>query len=354
MGLNDITLSVLDKTVDVDASKSTVASSPVDIHTPDGMITYDDATHTYTRNNAVYIPVNDLLGKYGYRADYAGIPTNVLANAAARGKQVHKDLELFIKTGTHGVGTIPEVDLFNQYVTLRMIDLTTAKSELVVFDDNYQVAGTVDFQYLDGNEDIIADFKTTSSLHLEAVSWQLSVYAYLITHGDIIAYYFKTLKVFHISNGKLQVKDIPSVDFDAVKGLLDAHKSNQTTYSYIRNTANIITPSEAIVLGQIRRERQIAEQQLNFLKQEEEKILERLMPSMVQHKQYVIETDDLKIRYVEPITKITYNKSKVDQLMVKYKLNKADYQNVTVSKGSVRVTLKDEADDAATDAAVTV
>ena len=68
----------------------------------------------------------------------------------------------------------------------------------MVYDDLYQVAGTVDFQYEEGGENIIADFKTTSKIHYDAVTWQLSVYNYLISKGDVLTYYFKKLKVFHL------------------------------------------------------------------------------------------------------------------------------------------------------------
>ena len=101
-------------------------------------------------------------------ADYTGIPADILAKAAARGNATHKDLENFIKQGT--TTTNPDLINFSKYVAIRNIDLTTAKSEQIVYDDQYLIAGTVDFQYFDGDEDIIADFKTTSSIHWDAVA----------------------------------------------------------------------------------------------------------------------------------------------------------------------------------------
>ena len=54
---------------------------------------YDEATHTYTRNNQVYIGVSKLLKKYGLSADF-WIPPHILAQAAAAGKAVHKSLRI--------------------------------------------------------------------------------------------------------------------------------------------------------------------------------------------------------------------------------------------------------------------
>ena len=105
-------------------------------------------------------------------------------------------------------------------MTNRNINLLLAKSEEVIYDDNYLIAGTVDWQYIDGDEDVIADFKTTSSIHWDSVSWQLSIYNYIKCKGDVLQYYLKKLKVVHMYNGKFSVREVPPIEYDEIVNLI--------------------------------------------------------------------------------------------------------------------------------------
>ena len=91
------------------------------------MIQFDEATHTYTRNNTVYTSVTTLLAKYNLSADYSNIPTDVLQKAAQRGSSIHKKLEDYIKQGI--VSNHNDVQNFIKYVTARGIDLSKASSQ---------------------------------------------------------------------------------------------------------------------------------------------------------------------------------------------------------------------------------
>ena len=210
------------------------------------MIHFDEATHTYTRNNQQYISVTTLLKNYNLSADYSNIPPDVLKKAAIRGKATHKELEDFIKLGIPGKSL--DFENFNKYITARGIDLTKALSEEAIYNDDFLLAGTVDFQYRDGDQDVIADFKTTSSIHWESVSWQLSIYNYIKCSGDILMYYMKQLKVFHMYNGKLTVRDVPIIDYDAVVGLLTANLTN-APYTYTPDLSKVVSDSECVVLS---------------------------------------------------------------------------------------------------------
>ena len=310
-------------------------------------VIFNDEEHSYvnTTTNETYISATQLLKKYGLSADYKGIPLKTLANAAVKGKQIHKELELYVQGQAFLPGVSPAVDSFRQYIGIQNINLTGATTETQYVNHIYKLAGTVDLQYYDTDgSKIIADYKTTSTLHIDAVAWQLSLYNYLVTGGDIVQYYFNKLKVFHIKDTKLVVKDVYTVDYDAIVGLLKANAIGDSTYTYIKDTSKLITATETTLLEQIMEEMKTYEEGLDKLKLERDKVLNKVKDNLVNNKEYRVETDKLTITYVEPVTRNTLNQKKVKELLNTLGENITDYMNTTVSADSIRVKLK-EGDD---------
>lgn len=278
------------------------------------MIQFDEATHTYTRNNQQYISVTTLLKNYNLSADYSNIPPDVLKKAAIRGTATHKELEDFIKLGIPGKSL--DFENFNKYITARGIDLTKALSEEVIYDDNFLLAGTVDFQYKDGDQDVIADFKTTSSIHWESVSWQLSIYNYIKCSGDILMYYMKQLKVFHMYNGKLTVRDVPIIDYDAVVGLLTANLTN-APYTYTPDLSKVVSDSECVVLSTLLDEIEQCETLLKELKEKKERLSGKVLVNMEAQGLHGIYVNGIKMTYVDTSVRKTLDSDKVRDLCIK-------------------------------------
>lgn len=244
----------------------------MDIIKSDQNIVFDESTHVYTRNNIPYTSVTTLLKKYNLSPSYNNIPQAVLTNAAARGTYVHSVLETYIKTGAVLDSII--LQPFIMYTTNRKIDLSKAISEEKVYNDKYQIAGTIDFQYVDGNDIIIADFKTTSQVHWESVTWQISIYTYLKYGGDVLEYYTKRGQVFHMYQGGFEVSELPLIPIEEVEKLLQANLTN-APYTYVPDVSNIISKTELTVYQQLRTELNM----YNF----EVKKLERMIDQMDTH-----------------------------------------------------------------------
>lgn len=259
------------------------------------MIKFDEATHTYTRNNEQYTSVTTLLKQYNISADYNNIPADVLKKAAQRGNETHKAIEDYIKTGNVTPNNV-DLDNFIKYTTARGIDRSTAIAEEVVYDDTYKIAGTIDIQYTDGDEEIIADHKTTSQIHYESVAWQLSIYNYIKCKGDVIQYYIKKLKVLHYYQGKLTVKEIPPIDYDEVLKLLIAHLTN-SSYSYVPDVSKIISNSESIMLKTILDDIDQCQTLLNDLNKKKEEMQEKIMERMASNGRYEVEAEGFRILY---------------------------------------------------------
>lgn len=304
------------------------------------IMTFDETTHTYTRNGSEYISVTQLLSRYKLSADYANIPASILEQAADRGKAIHGELELYIKGMTTPPGTNSPVDLLHKYVVLSNIDLTQAKSEQIYYDDNYKIAGTVDFQYYnDAKELVIADFKTTSQIHFDAVAWQLSIYNYLICNGDIMQYYFNKLQVFHIKDGKLKVKEINTIDYDILVALFEALKENKPDFTYVKDISNILSDTNSKLLKQILEEENTYKQGLEKLKEEKEEILNAVKEKLIKSKQYRIVTDDLTITYVDGVTRKSLNTTLVKKVLQDNGFDLDNFYNTTKGKDGVKVTL---------------
>lgn len=304
------------------------------------MIKFDADTHTYSKNGDVYTSVTQLLQKYGLSADYSGIPAKVLKAAAERGKKIHSDLELYVQGVLTPPGKNTPVDMFHRYVQTQGIDLKTSKSEEIHYNTKYKVAGTVDFQYFnsDGNL-VIADFKTTSQLHIDAIAWQLSIYNYLICDGNVMQYYFNRLQVFHIRKDKFVAKDIYMIDFDAVEALLQANLNGDPVFDYKPDNTVIISDSDTQLLTTILREEENINEYLKTLKARKDEILSKVKERLLRENRYRVTLDDIDLLYVAP-----YQRRSLDtKLVVDYLTWQGEdvetYYKKTTVKDNVKVTL---------------
>lgn len=106
---------------------------------------------------------------------YAGVPEEVLAEAARRGSTVHEDIELF-----ETLGTDPATPEGRNYADIkRERGLECLASEYLVSDLQHY-ASSIDLVFAgpDENSVTLCDVKTTARFNREAVAWQLSIYAY--------------------------------------------------------------------------------------------------------------------------------------------------------------------------------
>ena len=300
------------------------------------MIQFDEATHTYTRNGSIYTSVTTLLKNYGLSANYTGIPKDVLSKAASRGHATHKALENYIKLGTKDPN---DIDLcnFEKYVVARSIDLTLAKSEEIIYDDQYLLAGTVDFQYTDNDEEVIADFKTTAQIHWESVAWQLSIYNFMKCKGDVIKYYLKHLKVFHMYNGKLTVREVPTIEYDEIVKLLTANLNNQP-YIYAPDLSGIMSSSEGIMLKTILDDIEQCEILLKDLTKKKEEMTSKLTERMINANKHSVDVEGLRLIYSDTSVRKSLDAAKVKQFCDLYNIDVNNLYKTTVVNS--RLTVK--------------
>lgn len=197
------------------------------------MVKFDELTHTYTNEKGILISTTQLLKKAGISPDYTFVNDEVLQKAADKGSVVHKEIEDFIKNGE--IGFTKELGNFTDY--LKAHQLTPVESELMVNDD--LVAGTIDLVLkAENGELILADVKTTSTIHSDSVSWQCSIYKKLYdgSHEQKIS----RLCVFHFNkDGELNVRDLPIKDDGVINELYEWYKTQPDTKFELSNIGQL-------------------------------------------------------------------------------------------------------------------
>lgn len=191
-------------------------------------VVFDELTHSYWVGDREIVGVTTLMKKHGLSPDYGGIDPHVLAHAAARGTAIHRTLELYdngemviqpisVDDNEGGTLTLDTTDALNAY---KELGLRVAASEYLV-SDNKTVASFIDKVLLTDNDNEVdlADIKTTSTLHEDALRWQLSIYAYLFEKQN------KDLKVrnlygIHVREGKATLRQVNRRDDKEVKALI--------------------------------------------------------------------------------------------------------------------------------------
>ena len=135
-------------------------------------ILFDKDNHTYTNSDGVVLTsVTTMLRRQLFADMYDGIPKQVLDAAAKHGDAIHEEIEIY-----DGMGIEP--------ASQQAIDYKKLKGEHKAIVNEYLVAnsthaGQIDCVWESEGDLILTDIKTTSKLHTDYVTWQLSVYAYL-------------------------------------------------------------------------------------------------------------------------------------------------------------------------------
>ena len=142
-------------------------------------VLFDPDTHTYTNEETgeLLSGITGTLLKRLFPSKYDGVPKDILAKAAEKGSNVHASIELYEK-----IGVTPSTQEGKAYADI------TRRNGMVALDCEYTVT---DFKHYASQIDVIyevqenvvdlADIKTTYRFDEESVSWQLSIYAYMMS-----------------------------------------------------------------------------------------------------------------------------------------------------------------------------
>lgn len=292
------------------------------------IIEFNADTHEYfvkatprARKKTKLISVTQLMKKHGLAPSYDFVDAETLELASKRGTLIHKEIETYNKTLE--VGFTEEVAEYVAHVEYNGIHCLG--SEVIVYNDI--VAGTVDLLLEHDGTLIIADIKTTSTVHKDAVSWQLSIYNHLLGCE------YKQAQVYHFDkDGKLKVVDIPFKPQSEVERLLDCERKGEIYKQdaiITTDQLNAIADAESIIVQAEEMKRQ-AEERL-------QEIRTALMEAMKATGVSSYSDDNVTISYIAPSTTTT-----LDSKAIKNELPEVyqKYSRTTERKEQIRIKLK--------------
>lgn len=313
-------------------------------------VIYDDFSHTYLCGDKVLKGVTTLMKEHDLSANYGDVDENVLRAAARRGSAVHKMLEDYDNGESivtqdveyDGKVVITAEELEANLKAYKKLGLNVISSEFLI-SDNKMVASSIDKVLYNGTGDSVdlADVKTTSTLHIKALEWQLGIYKYLLEKQC------KKVKVdkcyaIHIRKGEAKFVLINPVGEDRVKSLFDAEKKGvkyQDVAPTIDTSSLIISEEDVAMMVGV--DRQLAElaQAKKELEAQVAGLKDRIYQFMVEKN--IVEMD-LKGGYFK--LKKPYQKTSVDSKKLKEKYpDIAEECSVTTEvKGSISWTAKEE------------
>lgn len=298
------------------------------------MIQFDEKTHTYTLDGKPLISVTQLMKKHGLAPDYSGASEAVLNAKAERGSLIHKEIDAFNKTGE--VGFSAELGAYIDHITKE--GLRPIWSEKIVHNDI--VAGTLDI-FLEKEatgKTIMVDNKTTASAHIDAESWQLSIYEYLSGIALIPENRENNqLQAFHFQqDGSLKPVDIPRKPLEEIERLMQCERDG---LPYSQNLAAIVTDQQIAAIEAA--ERIIADAE-TAKKEAEARIAEiktAMMKAMEENAVKTFETERVKVTYVLPSERTTIDSARMKKEMPEIA---EKFSKTTKTAASLRITIKKE------------
>lgn len=287
-------------------------------------ILYEDITHTYidVESGKELSGCTIVLKRYGISPNYSAIPDSVMDNASERGSRIHKEISDYINFGTC------ETEAQKEYAKL---GLDSIASEYLV-SDNENFATSIDVVLGDCS---LVDIKTTYTLHVNYLSWQLSINAYLFELQNPELKVPKLYGAYYKKDGTFSVVEVQRIPIDEVKRLLSAYLNDEEfTPSQTKVTTGDTRIAEIYELEQfiasIKQDAEIAENR-------KKKLLNTLYDEMSKNGVDKVENDFMTITKVSPT-----ESTRVDSGMLKT-LHPAIYNEVLKKsqvKGYVKVKIK--------------
>lgn len=277
--------------------------------------------HRYTdKNKTEYKSITRLLKEMGVSPSYDSVDKEKLEEASRYGKFIHKDIEEYVKDGTIGVSK--ELENFIKWSKGKSF----IASEYMVHNDKY--AGSIDLIYIENGELVISDIKTTSQIHTDSVSWQLSLYRYLL--GEDI----KKATCIHIRPNLYEIKEIPLKSNEECENFLKAYEENKN-YSVA-----LIEEEKVLKLFELQETLKEMEKQKKAIENQIQSFKDLCLNAMQEKNLISVEltADDKKLKITRVISKdkesIDYDKLIADNPQIKID----QYKKYTPVKEYVKIS----------------
>lgn len=258
-------------------------------------VVFNEEEHTYFLGKKQLSGITGTLIKRAFPDTYKDIPESVLMKAAERGGMIHNSFELFCTVFGADIKQYPnpteEIQALDSMLT--SYGLHHVESEYLVTDNKY-FASAIDGVFADNEGNIyLVDYKTTSTLHYDNVSLQLSIYARWFEQMNP-KLKVKELVCMWFKNGQSKFQPLPRVSEEKIDELIAAYLENDETYKY-----EVEVPQE---FSELEQEYRLLTARMDALKLRQDEIKEKLMHLMEESKQKSIKTTYGSYAYVAAST----------------------------------------------------
>lgn len=291
-------------------------------------VVFNEVEHTYLLGDKTLSGITSVLSKYLFPDKYKYIPESILKTAAEHGSLVHSQMQMWI------IGM--PFDTQEECVTkmqAKLLGRNFIESEFTV-SDNEHFASQIDAIEETADGVILWDWKTTSRLDREYLSWQLSIYAYLFelqTGVRVLA-----LAAGHVK-GDTSIIDISRKDNELVKALLECAARGDEKFDLVPAKVNGECNSLLEELSNIEPFIVELEAKLKEMKTIEDKLKSALIGAMEKNDVKKMDTEYLTVAYKEPYTRASIDTAKL-------KADKPDiyemYKKESKVKASLTLTIK--------------
>ena len=258
-------------------------------------VVFDEIKHTYHLGKKQLSGITGTLIKRAFPDTYKDIPEAVLAKAAERGGMIHNSFELFCTVFGADIKQYPNPSEEVQALSTMLLSygLHHVASEYLV-TDNKHFASAIDGIFADDEGNIyLCDYKTTSTIHYDNVSLQLSIYARWFEQMNP-KLEVKELVCMWFKNGQSKFQPLPRVSEEKIDELITAYLENDDTYKY-----EVEIPQEFSALEQ---EYRLVTARMDALKLRQDELKEQLMHMMEENKQKSVKTAYGSYSYVAAST----------------------------------------------------
>lgn len=290
-------------------------------------IRFIEESHEYFLGEKKLISVTQLMRKHELAPDYSNVPTNILENKASRGTLIHKEIEDYNKENE--IGFTQELSQYIDLLTNEQLEVI--ESEKLVHNDI--VAGTIDLVLKKLDQLIISDIKTTSTLHYDSVSWQLSIYLYLYDKEHYDSYIGK---VIHFSKENMDYKSITLKPIEEIEKLMECERNGET-YKFDKLNYQVQQIEEVeIYIATMQKQLEAFEDKAKVMRQE-------LLKAMLENGVKSYESDNLKLTIRLGGTRESFDSTKFkSEHPEEYK----NYIKTTTTKDSLIIKVKEKKEDA--------
>ena len=285
---------------------------------------FNEQTHTYKLNDKILPSVTQIINEVLFYNKYSSVSEDTLELAKKKGSLIHKEIEDYIKTGSIGFTT--ELESFINIVNDKKLE--HMKSEVKVH--NEEIAGTIDIVCKIGDKNVIIDTKTTSEFDKEYVSWQLSMYAYILeTHYNVR---IDELYGMWLRDDKYKFVKVEKKTHNQVEDVLEAFKNGSKIDLYSATLQTIPLDNQIAFIGFIH--------QMNDIENKIKEMKESILKEMEDRGLSKVEIGDVTITYKQPTTRISIDSKKLkeDGLYDKY-------SKVSNVKGSISIKIEEDTNE---------